>query len=96
MRVEVADHIVPGLVVILVSVAALVMAPPGRPPGNALLLAGLVVLLAGLWMTATHVPLVLQATRDEAPVGAVVYHSLPSLAVAMLGATWVGTHWTDA
>ncbi len=79
MRVEVADHVVPGLIVILLSAGALVMTRGERvPPSGALLVAGAVVLLAGLWMTATHVPLVLQAIRDEAPAGAVAYHSLPA------------------
>jgi hypothetical protein len=52
------------------------------------LIAGLGVLLAGFWMTATHIPLVAQTTRDEVAAGAAIYHTLPGLAVAALGAVW--------
>lgn len=93
MRVEVADHVVPGVIVLLVSAATLAMAWSRRTVSGAMLVAGAVVLLAGLWMTATHVPLVLQATRDEAPGAAAAYHSIPGVAVALLGAVWTGTHW---
>lgn len=96
MRVEVADHVVPGLAVILVSAGALVMTRRARVTDGRLLLAGALVLLAGLWMTATHVPLVLQAMRQEAPAAAVAYHTVPGVAVAALGAVWTGRHWTEA
>lgn len=86
-RVEFADHVVPGVAVIAIS--ALAFALGRRPVGeNVLFPAGLGVVLAGFWMTATHLPLVLQATRGEAPWGATVYHSLPGLAVLALGVVW--------
>lgn len=94
-RVEVADHVVPAVVMIALSVAALATAR--RPaPGLFPLVAGAGVLLAGLWMTATHVPLVAQATRDEVAVGAAAYHTAPGLAVLALGVVWVAAHWGDA
>ncbi len=90
-RVEFADHVVPGVAVIALSVAALLFA---RRHGNDNLLfaAGLGIVLAGFWMTATHVPLVLQAARGDAPWGATVYHSLPGLAVLALGVAWAATY----
>lgn len=94
-RVEIADHVVPGVVVILVSTWMLLRARRGTAGGVAMLVAGLAVLLAGVWMIATHAPLILQAMRDEAPVGSVVYHSLPGVVVALLGAAWSGSHWTE-
>lgn len=94
-RVEVADHVVPAVLMIALSVAALATAR--RPaPGLFALVAGLGVLLAGLWMTATHVPLVAQATRDEVAAGAAAYHTAPGLAVLALGVVWVAAHWGDA
>ena len=98
-RVEVADHVVPGVVVLLVSAATLAIARGGPRPGTLPFVLGLVVLLAGIWMTATHVPLVGQAlreaTRDQAPAGAVAYHTVPGLAVVALGVVWAAAHWSD-
>lgn len=92
MRVEVADHLVPGIVVLVASLAAPVLTGRARTP-QVMLFAGLAVLLAGLWMTATHVPLVAQALRDEAPVAGTLYHVVPSVAVAFLGTMWAGRFW---
>ncbi|MDP9387163.1 MAG: hypothetical protein M3Q48_04360 [Actinomycetota bacterium] len=94
-RVEVADHVVPALVVLALSLFALARAR--RPaPGAFPLLAGLGVLLAGFWMTATHVPLVAQAARGEVAAGAAAYHSVPGVAVVVLGTVWAWAHWSDA
>lgn len=90
-RVEFADHVVPGVIVIAVSALALLLARRANA-STWLFPAGLVIVLAGFWMTATHLPLVLQATRAEAPWGATVYHSLPGLAVLVLGAVWAATY----
>lgn len=92
-RVEFVDHVVPGVVVVAISALALLFA---RRAGAATVLfpAGLGIFLAGFWMTATHVPLVLQAARDQAPWGATIYHSLPGLAVLALGSFWAFTYRT--
>ena len=92
-RVEVADHVVPGVVVIAVSGLALVLARSSRG-ATPMLVAGLAVALGGLWMTATHVPLVRQALQDQAPVPAVAYHTLPSLAVLCVGLLWAARQWS--
>lgn len=94
-RVEIADHVVPAVVMLAVSLVALVWSR--RRAGGLLPLgAGLGVLLAGAWMTATHVPLVAQATRGEVGAGAAAYHTAPGLAVVALGVVWVAVHWSDA
>lgn len=93
-RVEVADHVMPGIVMLVASVAALVLTRRRSRP--ALMLGtGLLVLLAGLWMTATHVPLVAQAARDDAPTGATIYHSVPGLVVLALGLCWAAAWWWE-
>lgn len=92
-QVEFADHVVPGIAVIALSLAAVVFARRASN-GNLLFAAGLGIVLAGFWMTATHVPLVLQATRGEAPWGATIYHSLPGLAVLALGVAWAAIYRT--
>lgn len=90
-RVEFADHVVPGIVVLAVSMLSLLVTR--RDDADRLLFAaGLAVVLAGFWMVATHLPLVLQATRQQAPWGATVYHSAPGLAVLVLGVVWALTY----
>ncbi|MGI8759485.1 MAG: hypothetical protein ACR2K0_09290 [Acidimicrobiales bacterium] len=94
-ELEFVDHVVPGVVVILVSALAVVLAR--RYDVAAVLFpAGLGIVLAGFWMMATHVPLVLQATRDQAPWGATIYHSSPGLAVLVLGVVWTKTWYSEA
>lgn len=93
--VEVADHVVPGLVVLAVSAVSLFLGR--RPkPDTALLVAGLVVVLAGLWMTSTHVPLLAQASRGDASWSATLYHSVPSVAVLALGLVWSAFYWASS
>jgi chromate transport protein ChrA len=93
-RVEFADHVVPGVVVVAVSALALAVA---RRTGvdRFMFAAGLGIVLAGFWMVATHLPLVLQATTGQAPWAATVYHSLPGVAVLVLGVVWAAIYRAD-
>ena len=86
-QLEFVDHVVPGTVVIMVSLLAVVIGRRARTL-EPLFGLGLVIVVAGLWMDATHLPMVLQATRNEAPWGATLHHSLPGLAVLLLGVGW--------
>jgi hypothetical protein len=95
-RVEVADHVVPGVVLIVLSVTLVLLERRRSVSPTSRLVAGFVVVLSGLWMTATHVPLVAQATRGEVSAGATAYHTVPSLVVLALGLTWVSAHWDEA
>jgi hypothetical protein len=61
----------------------------------ALLVCGLSIWLAGLWMTVTHVPLVGQATRGQAPWGSVIHHLAPCVVVLAFGSVCVRTLWSD-
>jgi hypothetical protein len=94
-RVEVADHVVPGVAVLLASLATVLTL---RRAQSAVVtyVAGLVILLAGLWMVATHLPLVRQAVHQEVPVGAVAFHAVPGLAVVALGSVWSVTAWSSS
>lgn len=86
-QLEFVDHVLPGAAVIVISLLALLV---GRGPAaaNRLFAAGLGIVAAGLWMDATHFPLVRQAFRDEAPWGATLHHSIPGVAVLLLGVGW--------
>lgn len=84
-RVEIADHLIPGLVVLTACAAALAL----RLQATVLLVAGMAVALAGFWMTATHLPLVVQATDGQVPWTSAFYHTLPGLAVMGVGLVWI-------
>jgi len=97
-RVEVADHVVPSLVLIAASLVILVVSRrKAETTAGFSLVAGFLVSLAGLWMVVTHVPLVAQAMRGESGVtwGGALYHFTPSLVVLILGLLWVGAHWSE-
>ncbi len=99
MRVEIADHVVPSILMIVLSAAALVRSRGSGAEGNKgsfMLLAGLGILLAGFWMVATHVPLVAQARRGEVSNGVAAYHTAPGVAVMLLGLVWAALHWNDS
>ena len=99
---EVVDHIIPGILVFVASVAALLgmkgreaAEAEGRGPGLTAFVAGLVILLAGFWMVATHVPLLAQAGRGEANWAPAIYHSSAAFAVFGFGLLWTVAHWPD-
>lgn len=93
--VEFVDHVLPGIAVLAIAAACLLAGTRRVGATLAFLLAGLGVTLAGFWMTATHWPLVLQATRGEVPWGSTVHHSLPGLAVLAVGGFWSARFWGD-
>ena len=93
---EVVDHIVPGIVVVAASVLVLVAGRRGRSAETLGLLTGMIVFLAGFWMTATHLPLVGQAQDGSVPVPSVVNHVLPGLTLAALGIVWSASYWRSS
>ena len=93
---EVADHIVPGVVVLVASLVGIWASRRPQGPGAFRFMAGLGVLLAGLWMMATHLPLVFEAMRDESPWPATIYHTSSALAVFGLGLLWSTVTWSEA
>ncbi len=74
VAVEVADHVIPGIVA---GVGAIVLVI--RP--RLALETGLLVSLAGAWMIATHVPLVVDAAKGAGSMGAAVWHVAPGVAL---------------
>lgn len=93
---EVVDHVIPAILVLLCSVVAIFAGRRAKGPGGTRFLAGMGVLLAGLWMMATHLPLVAEARRGEAPWVATIYHTSAALAVFGLGLLWATVTWSEA
>ena len=93
---EVADHIIPAIVVLIASLVGIMAGRRPQGPGGMRFIAGMAVLLAGLWMMATHLPLVAEAMRDEAPWPATIYHTSSALAGFGLGLLWSTVTWSEA
>lgn len=89
-QVEIADHLIPAVVVLAVSAMVLAMNRTAPVSGVVVLASGLVVALAGLWMVATHLPLVAQGARHQAPWAATTYHTGSAVLVLALGLVWTG------
>ena len=84
--VEIVDHVVPGVTVLIASAA---MIGRGRRTSTQLAAAmaatGL-AMLAGLWITTSHAPLAVDALRGSAPLAASLVHIAvgpPVLALAL-------------
>ena len=93
---EFADHVVPGALMIGLSAAQLVRDRKGTTGGSFPLLAGFGVVLAGLWMTATHLPLVRDAGDGIVGENVAAWHTVPGLVVMVLGVVWAATYWSSA
>lgn len=92
-RVEITDHVIPGIAVLLVCALGFFLLRSPAPSGLLLLMAGGVVALAGFWMVATHVGLIHQARQGTVPTGALVWHGLPGVVVLLLGLVWTVRYW---
>ena len=88
LRLEIADHVLPGIL-IAGAVAVLVLTRrAGHVSAWIAPMALGIAFLGGLWITATHVPLMLEAAdgRPQAPWDASIFHSLwgpPITAIAL-------------
>ena len=96
---EIVDHIVPAIFIVLCSLVGIAASRRAAGPGALRFIAGMGVLLAGLWMVATHFPLVTQTMRggpEAASWEATIYHSASALAVFGLGLLWSTVTWSEA
>jgi hypothetical protein len=85
-RLEVIDHVVPAAVVLA---CCAVLTRPGAGPGAlARLVALAVAVLAGFWITVTHLTLVPEALDGVSPWGAALLH-LSAGPPIMLLALWM-------
>lgn len=82
--VEVVDHVLPGLVAVAASGMALALARDGDTDSFAALGALGACALAGLWETASHATLLLDAGDPERPWDAVLFHAWPGPVILIL------------
>ena len=73
---EVVDHVVPGAIVVGIAWMSLLR-------GRRSLAGSLVTVVAGTWMFATHVPLIVQAAQGLVPVQTALLHSVPGALVLL-------------
>lgn len=75
-RLEIADHVVPGVLALLAAAIGLsLLLRNGNARQDLLILVPVAGFLAGFWMSATHFPLVLQAFRHDRPWSLALFHS---------------------
>jgi predicted membrane channel-forming protein YqfA (hemolysin III family) len=88
--VEVVDHVIPGLLLLLAALHLRRLAARGRLAGQpTALIASGVAFLAGFWIFATHVPLLADAARSALPWGGAIWHSIAGLPVLGLACWFV-------
>jgi hypothetical protein len=86
-RLEVIDHVVPGAVVL--ACCALLLRPGAAAPGSlARMVPVAIAILAGFWITVTHITLVPEALDGVSPWGAALLH-LSAGPPIMLLALWM-------
>lgn len=89
-KVEVVDHVVPGVVVAVCGILGALLARRDEEIADGAAALGLIGLcfLAGLWQAVTHVPLVLDAGGPATPWDAVLLHSIAGPVIVAL-ALWL-------
>jgi hypothetical protein len=88
--VEVVDHVIPGLLILVAGLYLRRLAARGRLAGEpTALIASGVAFLAGFWVFATHVPLLADASRSDLPWDAAIWHSVAGLPAAGLACWFV-------
>jgi hypothetical protein len=82
---EIIDHVIPGLVVIAIVGIAMLW---GHRSMTVMALAGLGVLIAGLFMVLAHVGLFRQAVNHQVAWGGAAYHCSTAALVFLVGLAW--------
>ena len=74
-KIEIIDHVVPGIVIVGCSLLMLALLRRGRSGSLVALGVAWTISLAGLWIAATHMPLLRDAGRGLVPWGTACFHS---------------------
>lgn len=94
-EIEVVDHVVPGFLTAVSGAVALGLLRRRAEQSGLYLVSVGFVALAGLWMTATHVPLIGQAADTIVPWDSALWHSLPGFAVLGFGGALLARVWSS-
>ena len=81
---EIVQHAAPGAVILALYAAAIPRLARGKPSGDYFLMMAPAVGLAGLWMTATHIPLVTETLRGQTTIETVLLHATAGPAAILL------------
>ncbi len=87
-KLEVVDHIVPGVLVVAIAGLLTAGARRGRPGGATTLLGGGVCFLAGFWVLATHVPLLVDAAHADEGWPTALWHASTGLPIVVIS-LWI-------
>lgn len=87
-KVEIVDHVIPGVLVATIGSYLAINAHRKAPPGLSRTIGGAICFLAGFWIFATHVPLVADAADGRAAWGATVWHASTALPIVGLS-LWI-------
>ena len=82
--VEIVDHVLPGLAVTACAAAALAESRLGFRHATALFTLPAICILAGLWITVSHAPLLVDAAEGTEPWGTSILHLASGPAVAIV------------
>lgn len=76
MHTEIVDHVAPGVVMLIVSAFAIRRAARSQMSHDHLSVTALLLGLSALWMSVTHVPLLVDAIRGDVAIETAAFHSV--------------------
>jgi len=82
---EIVDHLVPGVAVLVLCGLATRLLLRGEQSSDYFFVMAMAVVLAGLWMTATHVPLFADAFSGRTTAEVALVHCSPGPVIVVLG-----------
>ncbi|MHB8656491.1 MAG: hypothetical protein ACYC91_00835 [Solirubrobacteraceae bacterium] len=85
--VEIADHVLPGTLIVGIS-AYVALGVANVASSMRRLIGGGLCFLAGFWVLATHVPLLSDAVQDREPWGPALWHASTAVPIVVLS-LWI-------
>jgi hypothetical protein len=87
-RVEIVDHVIPGVVLTGIGVFLAARADIDAAKESPAIFAGCVAFLAGFWVLATHISLIGDAVSGKVSWGAALWHAISAPLIVLL-ALWI-------
>ncbi|MGI8411611.1 MAG: hypothetical protein ACR2LV_02805 [Solirubrobacteraceae bacterium] len=89
-KLEIVDHVVPGTLVAAIGGSLFLLVRRGQPVAEWVMQVGSgICFLAGIWVLATHVPLLADAAGGSAHWGAALWHASTALPVVVISLWYV-------